>query len=31
LNDPEFKKTVMGMFTKQIWERIRKEEGLDVA
>ena len=31
LNDPEFKKIVMGMFTKQIWERIRKEEGLDVA
>ena len=31
LNDPEFKKTVMKVFTKQIWERIRKEEGLDVA
>ena len=31
LNEPDFKKLVMALITKQIWERIRKEEGLDVA
>ena len=28
LNDPAFKKIVMDVFTKEIWERIRKEEGV---
>jgi type I restriction enzyme R subunit len=28
LNDPEFKKVIMDVITKQVWERIRKEEGI---
>jgi len=28
LNEPDFKKLVMDVITKQIWERIRKEEGI---
>ena len=28
LNDPAFKKAIMDVFTKQILERIRKEEGV---
>jgi len=31
LNDPAFKKVIMDVLTKQIWEKIRKEEGVDVA
>jgi type I restriction enzyme R subunit len=31
LNDPEFKKVIMDVITKQVWERIRKEEGVVVA
>ena len=28
LNDPEFKKVIMDVLTKQVWEKIRKEEGI---
>jgi type I restriction enzyme R subunit len=30
LNEPDFKKLIMDVITKQIWERIRKEEGVVV-
>jgi hypothetical protein len=30
LNKPEFKKLVMDLITKPIWERIRKEERVAV-
>jgi type I restriction enzyme R subunit len=30
LNEPDFKKIVFDRLVKEIWERIRKEEGLDV-
>lgn len=28
LNDPAFKKVIMDVLTRQIWEKIRKEEGV---
>jgi hypothetical protein len=28
LNDPAFKKVIMDVITKQVWEKIRKEEGI---
>jgi hypothetical protein len=30
LNEPDFKKLVMDVIIKQIWERIRKEEGVTI-
>ena len=31
LNDPAFKKVIMDVFVKQVWERIRKEEGVGIS
>jgi len=31
LNGPAFKKVIMDVISKQVWEKIRKEEGIDLA